>query len=66
MSDHLTARSESGAELLLDHDRRARTGIAEAVYAPGKSADQRAAAVAELLADGDGGPVLLTNREERR
>jgi NCAIR mutase (PurE)-related protein len=63
VSDHAAARTESAAELHLDHDRRARTGIAEAVYAPGKSVEQCAVAVAELLADGDVGPVLLTRAD---
>ncbi len=48
------------AELRLDHDRRARTAVAEAVYAPGKSPGQCAAAVAALLAGPGDGPVLLT------
>jgi hypothetical protein len=49
-------------ELWLDPERRARTGIAEAVYAPGKTPAQCAAAVAGLLADTDG-PVLLTRAD---
>jgi hypothetical protein len=49
-------------ELWLDPERRARTGIAEAIYAPGKTPAQCAAAVAGLIADGDG-PVLLTRAE---
>ncbi|GAA0558867.1 nickel pincer cofactor biosynthesis protein LarB [Paractinoplanes ferrugineus] len=48
------------AELRLDPERFRRTGIAEAVYAPGKSPEQCAAAVAGLLAGGPAGPVLLT------
>ncbi len=50
-------------ELRLDLDRRRRTGLAEAVYAPGKSPAQCALAVAGLLADGEG-PVLLTRADE--
>jgi NCAIR mutase (PurE)-related protein len=50
-------------ELWLDHDRRTRTGIAEAVYAPGKSPAQCAAAVAGLLAGRRDGPVLLTRAD---
>ncbi|HZC73883.1 MAG TPA: nickel pincer cofactor biosynthesis protein LarB [Jatrophihabitans sp.] len=50
----------SDRELWLDHGRRARTGIAEAVYAPGKSPSQCADAVAGLLAGRDAGPVVLT------
>jgi hypothetical protein len=61
VSDH-TATPSGHAELLLDHDRRARTGIAEAVYAPGKSPRQCADAVAGLLA-GSGSPVLLTRAD---
>jgi NCAIR mutase (PurE)-related protein len=58
------ARGEDGGvmssqELQLDHERFARTGVAEAVYAPGKSAAQCAAAVAGLLGR-VAGPVLLT------
>jgi hypothetical protein len=47
-------------ELRLDHDRYERTGVAEAVYAPGKSPAQCAAAVAGLLGNSTPGPVLLT------
>jgi hypothetical protein len=43
----------------VDHHRALRQGVAEAVYAPGKTAEQCAAIVAELLAE-PGGPVLLT------
>lgn len=43
----------------VDHHRELRQGIPEAVYAPGKTAEQCAAIVAELLAH-PGGPVLLT------
>jgi NCAIR mutase (PurE)-related protein len=51
------------ADLWLDHTRWQRTGIAEAVYAPGKSPAQCAAAIAGLLAGTDEGPVLLTRAE---
>jgi pyridinium-3,5-biscarboxylic acid mononucleotide synthase len=47
-------------DLRLDHLRHQRTGLAEAVYAPGKSPAQCAAAVAGLLAGPGSGPVLLT------
>jgi NCAIR mutase (PurE)-related protein len=53
---------QTDGEFRLDHDRLARTGIAEAVYAPGKSPEQCAEAVAGLLAGGDG-PVLLTRAD---
>jgi NCAIR mutase (PurE)-related protein len=43
----------------VDHHRALRQGIGEAVYAPGKTAEQCAEIVAELLAE-QGGPVLLT------
>lgn len=62
MTDQAAARVPV-PELRVDHDRLVRTGIAEAVYAPGKSPRQCAAAVVELL-DGPGsGPVLLTRAD---
>ena len=48
----------------VDHHRALRQRVAEAVYAPGKTPDQCAAIVAELLAEPDGGPVLLTRANE--
>ncbi len=48
----------------VDHHRALRQGIPEAVYAPGKTAQQCAAIVVELLA-GDG-PVLLTRADEEQ
>ena len=44
----------------VDHHRMLRQGLPEAVYGPGKTPAQCAAIVAELLAGGAGGPVLLT------
>jgi NCAIR mutase (PurE)-related protein len=44
----------------VDHHRHLRQGLPEAVYGPGKTPEQCAAVVAELLAEADGGPVLLT------
>jgi NCAIR mutase (PurE)-related protein len=44
---------------LVDHHRALRQGMPEAVYAPGKSPEQCARIVTELLANGDG-PVLIT------
>ena len=43
----------------VDHHRPLRQGLAEAVYGPGKTPDEAAAIVTELLAHG-GAPVLLT------
>ncbi|HWH33956.1 MAG TPA: nickel pincer cofactor biosynthesis protein LarB [Acidimicrobiales bacterium] len=43
----------------VDHHRGLRQGVAEAVYGPGKTPQQCAAIVAELLAE-PGGPVVLT------
>jgi NCAIR mutase (PurE)-related protein len=43
----------------VDHHRALRQGRAEAVYGPGKTPEQCAAIVAELLRDGDS-PVLIT------
>lgn len=50
-------------DLRLDHLRHARTGLAEAVYAPGKTPGQCADAVAGLLAGPGSGPVLLTRAD---
>jgi NCAIR mutase (PurE)-related protein len=47
----------------VDHHRALRQGLPEAVYAPGKTADQCAAIVAELLGE-PGGPVILTRADE--
>lgn len=44
----------------VDHHRSLRQGLAEAVYGPGKTAEQCAAIVAELLAEPGDHPVLLT------
>src|SRR5205809_3831625 len=44
----------------VDHHRALRQGLAEAVYAPGKTPEQCADLVAELVAEGDTGPVILT------
>ena len=51
-------------DLRLDHGRRQRTGLAEAVYAPGKSPAQCANAVAGLLSGAGDGPVLLTRAND--
>ena len=48
----------------VDHHRALRQPVAEAVYAPGKTPEQCAAIVAELLAEPDGGPVLLTRADD--
>src|SRR6202165_5981253 len=50
----------------VDHHRVLRQGIPEAVYAPGKTAEQCAAIVAELLAEPLGGPVLLTRSSDEQ
>ncbi|HUF32574.1 MAG TPA: nickel pincer cofactor biosynthesis protein LarB [Acidimicrobiales bacterium] len=47
----------------VDHHRRLRQGVAEAVYGPGKAPAQCAAIVTELLSVGDG-PVLLTRADQ--
>ncbi len=44
----------------VDHHRVLRQGLPEAVYGPGKTPEQCAAIVTELLAEPGGGPVLLT------
>ena len=50
----------------VDHHRALRQGFAETVYAPGKTPEQCAAIVAELLADDGTGPVLLTRANEQQ
>jgi NCAIR mutase (PurE)-related protein len=49
----------------VDHHRALRQGAAEAVYAPGKTAEQCAAIVAELLARSNG-PVVLTRADKEQ
>ena len=49
----------------VDHHRSLRQGRPEAVYGPGKTPEQCAAIVAELL-DGGTGPVLLTRASEEQ
>jgi NCAIR mutase (PurE)-related protein len=48
----------------VDHHRALRQGLAEAVYAPGKTPEQCAGIVAELLAEPGQGPVLLTRADD--
>ena len=48
----------------VDHHRALRQGSAEAVYAPGKTPEQCAAIVAELLAEPGASPVLLTRADD--
>ena len=50
----------------IDHHRRLRHGVAEAVYGPGKTPEQCAAIVEELLSEPAGGPVLLTRATEEQ
>jgi pyridinium-3,5-biscarboxylic acid mononucleotide synthase len=44
----------------VDHHRSLRQGLPESVYAPGKTPEQCAGIVVELLAEPDGGPVVLS------
>lgn len=48
----------------VDHHRALRQDMSEAVYGPGKSPEQCASIVAELLAEDGGGPVLLTRADD--
>jgi hypothetical protein len=50
---------------LVDHHRALRQGRPEAVFAPGKSPEQCARIVVELLAHGDG-PVLVTRVDDEQ
>ncbi len=47
----------------VDHHRHLRQGMAEAVYGPGKTPDQAARIVAELLARSEDAPVVLTRAD---
>lgn len=47
----------------VDHHRSLRQGLPESVYAPGKTPEQCAGIVAELLAEPDGGPVVLSRAD---
>jgi len=49
----------------VDHHRTLRQGLPEAVYAPGKSVEQ-CVAIGELLAEADGGPVVLSRANEEQ
>jgi NCAIR mutase (PurE)-related protein len=48
----------------VDHHRALRQGMAEAVYGPGKTPEQVAEIVAELLSAPGSGPVLLTRADD--
>src|SRR5919202_5282378 len=48
----------------VDHHRSLRQGLPEAVFGPGKSPEQCAAIVAELLSEERAGPVLLTRADD--
>src|SRR2546423_11446242 len=50
----------------VDHHRALRQGLPEAVYAPGKTPEQCAAIVTELLAEPGSGPVLLTRANDEQ
>lgn len=52
----------SAGDALVDHHRALRQGMPEAVYAPGKSAENCVAIVGELLGHGSG-PVLLSRAD---
>jgi pyridinium-3,5-biscarboxylic acid mononucleotide synthase len=47
----------------VDHHRALRQGRAESVYAPGKTPEQCAGIVTELLSQAGGGPVLLSRAD---
>ncbi len=48
----------------VDHDRAFRQGRPEAVFGPGKTPAQCAGIVGELLAEGGGGPVVLSRAND--
>lgn len=50
----------------VDHHRALRQGLPEAVYGPGKTPEQCAAIVSELIDASESGPVLLTRADEEQ
>lgn len=50
----------------VDHHRVLRQGLPEAVYGPGKSVEHCVAIVGDLLAETDGGPVILSRADEEQ
>ncbi len=50
----------------VDHHRALRQAVPEAVYAPGKTPEQCAAIVEELLSEPGGGPVVLTRADPQQ
>lgn len=50
----------------VDHHRELRQGLAEAVYTPGKTPEQSAAIVGELLGGSGSAPVLLTRASDEQ
>ena len=48
----------------IDHHRALRQGFPEAVYAPGKSPEQCAGIVAELLSEDGSTPVMLSRADD--
>jgi len=50
----------------VDHHRALRQGLAEAVYGPGKTPEQCAAIIRELLSMADKGPILLTRADDEQ
>ncbi len=50
----------------VDHHRTLRQGLPEAVYGPGKTIDHCVKIVGELLAEPDGGPVILSRANEEQ
>ncbi len=53
-------------DALVDHHRAIRQGMPEAVYGPGKSRDQLARIVGELLGADGAGPVLVTRATDEQ
>jgi len=50
----------------VDHHRALRQGLPEAVYGPGKAVEHCVAIVGELLAEPDGGPVVLSRASDEQ
>ena len=54
-----------GRDSMIDHHRHLRAGMPEAIYAPGKSPEQVAEVVGELLANGTGCVVLTRSTPDQ-
>lgn len=54
-----------GHDAMVDHHRHLRTGMPEAIYGPGKSPEQVASIVSELLTNGSGCVILTRSTQDQ-